>query len=74
MNTRPGEGGFSTEVVLQRPLGALTRSTRLSPEDFIPEALENHNDKRCVIRRMSVVLGVSEPTLEKQFDEIQPFL
>ena len=76
MKTTPGENPGdrpSTEVVLQRPLQGLTRATRLNPEDLIPEALEAHNDKRCVIRQMHAVLGVPEETLEKQLDEIQPF-
>ena len=62
----------SVEAVLERPLGALERATRLDKDLVLPEALELREDKMCTIRQMSVVLGLPEENLMKAFDEIQP--
>ena len=72
MNTRPSDEGFDVNVVLERPLGAALRTTRLDKALVLPEALEMRDDHTCVIRQMSVVLELSHESLAEAFEAIQP--
>jgi len=70
--TSHAEGPPDFEALLERPLGALIRLTRLDRSLVYPEALHMRDGKRCVVIQMDNVLEIVEAKLEDIFDEIQP--
>jgi len=73
-NTTPNaEGPPDIGALLERPLGALTRPTRLDRSLVYPDALQMRDGKRCVVIQMGIVLEMAEAKLEDNFDEIVIF-
>jgi len=71
MNTIPNaQGPPDVQTLLERPLGALTRPTRLVRSSVYPEGLQMRDDKRCAVIQMSIVSEMTEEKLEDILNEI----
>jgi hypothetical protein len=72
LRTHQVDGVAEMEALMRQPLGALRGVAAFlhSPDQIIPEAFEEHNDKLCVVRQLAVVMGVEFAELYSDFELI----
>ena len=66
MTTEVRDGRVATDVVINRPMRSLRSlpPMALRPDLFIPEALDENEDGRCVARQLAVVMRMSQTMIE----------
>jgi hypothetical protein len=67
-----GQGQITTEAKMRQPLGSLRNCASFLPfpDQVLPVAFENHNDRLCIPRQLAELLGQTIERICETFDDL----